>query len=380
MSDVTTSVDVRVPVRTAYNQWTQFESFPEFMSGVVSVRQLDDRRTHWVTEVAGARREFDAEIVEQLPDERIAWRSTDGDVRHSGMVTFQPIADDQTRVTVDMAWEPEGMMEKAGGALGVDRLQVKADLERFRRFIEDRGTETGEWRGAVAGATATADPNATTAVTDTSALADTRPMTGPADVTSTTDTIDLTDTTAAPGMTGTGTGVTGAAGPGAMPAGTAEMPVGAQAPASYEGPHDDVVDILMAQHAQVKELMERTSAAEGPEKQRLFAELVELLKVHEKGEQRVVHPVTRSSVAGGAQTANARLGEEQRADQLIAEVEDLSMNGYEFDVWFEQLKRAVLTHAEHEEREEFPMLRRELAPERLRTMAEELVAAQTAHN
>jgi len=149
MNDVTKYVDVRVPLRTAYNQWTQVESFPHFMSGVVAVQQLDERHTHWVTEVAGSRREFDAEIVEQLPDERIAWRSIDGDVRHSGMVMFEALADGGTRVTVDLAWEPDGLVQKAGGAIGMDSLQVKADLERFREFIEERGVETGQWRGRI---------------------------------------------------------------------------------------------------------------------------------------------------------------------------------------------------------------------------------------
>jgi len=149
MGDVSTSVDVHVPLRTAYNQWTQFESFPQFMSGVVAVRQLDDRHTHWVTEIAGARREFRAEIVEQLPDERIAWRSIDGDVRHSGAVSFRLLGRGATRVVVDLTWEPDGLVEKTGGVVGADRLQITADLERFRRFIEERGTETGRWRGRI---------------------------------------------------------------------------------------------------------------------------------------------------------------------------------------------------------------------------------------
>ncbi|ACU73705.1 cyclase/dehydrase [Catenulispora acidiphila DSM 44928] len=328
MSDVTKSVDVEVPLRTAYNQWTQFESFPEFMSGVIAIRQLDDRHTHWVTEVAGARREFDAEIVEQLPDERIAWRSVDGDVRHSGIVTFRPLGDHTTRVTVDLEWEPEGLLEKAGGAMGVDRLQVKADLERFRQFIEERGNETGQWRGQVPETQVAAVP-------------------------------------------------TGNAEP---LAGTAAPLADAQQAAGPDPSANDVVDVLVAQHAQVKDLMARTAASEGADKQRLFTALVDLIKTHEKGEQRVVHPVTRSSVEGGAATANARLGEEERADQLIAEVKTMTADSPEFDAWFEQLRQAVLDHAEHEEREEFPKLRRELTAARLHTMAEELVAVQTAHN
>jgi hypothetical protein len=325
MSTITESVEVDVPVHTAYNQWTQFESFPEFMTGVVAVRQLDDRHLHWVTEVAGAHREFDAEIVDQLPDDHIAWRSTDGDMRHRGSVRFQPLSDNLTRVTVDLAWEPEGLLEKAGGAVGMDRLQVKADLQRFRRFIEKRGAETGQWRGRVP------DPPA--------AAADGEPL-----------------------------------------AGTVPPPAGAQTADDRGHSTDDVVDVLLDQHRQVKDLMARTAAAEGEEKQRLFGELVQLLKTHESGEQRVVHSVTRSSIEGGAETANARLGEEERADQLIAEVETMTVNSREFDTWFEQLRHAVLDHAAHEEREEFPRLREELDPMRLRTMAEELVAVQTARN
>ncbi|MFB9237813.1 SRPBCC family protein [Plantactinospora siamensis] len=149
MSTVTESIDVNVPVSTAYNQWTQFESFPEFMGGVESITQLSDRRTHWVTKVAGVKREFDAEITEQHPDERVAWKSVDGDTKHAGVVTFHRLNDDQTRVTIQLDWEPEGVLEKAGDAVGVDERQVKADAKRFKEFIEKRGAETGAWRGDV---------------------------------------------------------------------------------------------------------------------------------------------------------------------------------------------------------------------------------------
>ena len=148
MPSVTKSVDVCVPVTTAYNQWTQFESFPRFMDGVESVRQVDDRRTHWVTEIAGVRREFDAEITEQHPDERVAWKSTDG-TTHAGVVTFHKLADDETKVTVQLDWNTEGVLEKLGAAVGIDDHQVKADLERFKSYIESRGGADGGWRGDV---------------------------------------------------------------------------------------------------------------------------------------------------------------------------------------------------------------------------------------
>jgi len=149
VATVEKSIDVDVPIRTAYDQWTQFESFPQFMNGVQRITQLDDRHTHWVTKVGGVEREFDAEITEQHPEERVAWRSTSGETTHAGVVTFHKISDTTTRVMVQLDWEPEGVVEKVGAAVGVDDRQVTADVKRFKEFIESRGTETGAWRGDV---------------------------------------------------------------------------------------------------------------------------------------------------------------------------------------------------------------------------------------
>jgi uncharacterized membrane protein len=149
VSTVTESVDVNVPVRTAYNQWTQFEEFPRFMSGVEEIRQLDDTTTHWKTNIDGIKREFDARITEQLPDERVAWTSVEGS-RQAGVVTFHRLDPAQTRVTVQMEFEPDGVVEQAGDKLGFLDRQVKGDLKRFKEFIEARGgAETGGWRGEV---------------------------------------------------------------------------------------------------------------------------------------------------------------------------------------------------------------------------------------
>jgi uncharacterized membrane protein len=148
MATIEKSIDVNVPVTAAYNQWTQFEEFPTFMEGVEQVRQLDDTRLHWVADVAGKRKEWDARITEQHPDERIAWTSTDGD-RNAGVVTFHRIDDSTTRIMVQMDWEAEGMLEKAGNALGVSDRRVEKDLERFKELIEDRGAERRAWRGDV---------------------------------------------------------------------------------------------------------------------------------------------------------------------------------------------------------------------------------------
>jgi len=148
MATVEKSVDVDVPVRTAYDQWTQFEEFPRFMDAVESVTQIDDTHVHWVARVGGRRKEWDAEITEQTPDQRVAWMSTSG-TPNGGVVTFQPIADNQTRVKLRMEAEPEGVVETAGSAVGVLDREVEGDLERFKDFIESRGAETGAWRGKV---------------------------------------------------------------------------------------------------------------------------------------------------------------------------------------------------------------------------------------
>ncbi|MBT2442611.1 SRPBCC family protein [Streptomyces sp. ISL-36] len=149
MSMVKESIDVDVPVRRAYNQWTQFEEFPSFMEGVEDVRQLDDQHCHWRTKVAGVQREFDTEIVDQLPDERISWRTVGGDAKQKGVVTFQPLDETHTRVSLAMDFEPEGMVEKAGAKTGLLDLRIRGDLRRFKGFIEERGQESGEWRGRI---------------------------------------------------------------------------------------------------------------------------------------------------------------------------------------------------------------------------------------
>ncbi|GAA4421986.1 SRPBCC family protein [Georgenia halophila] len=149
MSQVSESIDVNVPIRAAYDQWTQFESFPEFMEGVDSVSQVDDVHNHWKVSTGGVSREFDTKITEQHPEERIAWTTVSGEVQQSGVVTFHKLDASSTRVTIQMDWEPQGVVEKAGDAVGVDERRVKGDAQRFKEFIESRGVETGAWRGDV---------------------------------------------------------------------------------------------------------------------------------------------------------------------------------------------------------------------------------------
>lgn len=148
MTTIEQSVEVAVPVSTAYNQWTQFESFPEFMEGVDRIEQTGDTMTHWVTSIGGVTREFDAKITEQHPDERVAWTTVD-EPRQAGVVTFHRLSEDSTKVMVQMDFEPDGVAEQAADKLGVVKHRVKGDLDRFKEFIESRGSESGGWRGDV---------------------------------------------------------------------------------------------------------------------------------------------------------------------------------------------------------------------------------------
>jgi uncharacterized membrane protein len=148
MSQIIETVDVDVPVRRAYDQWTQFETFPKFMEGVERVEQLDDTTVRWTAEIAGQKRTWKAKITEQAPDQRIAWTSTEG-ANNAGVVTFHRLDDNKTRVTLQLDVDPEGPVENIGDALGFVQRRAKGDMERFKEFIESRGSETGAWRGTV---------------------------------------------------------------------------------------------------------------------------------------------------------------------------------------------------------------------------------------
>ena len=148
------SIVVDVPIETAYNQWTQFEEFPHFMGGISEIRQLDDTRLHWVAEIGGIKREWDARILEQIPNEKVAWAATDG-ATNAGAVYFAPAAPGQTNVRLELEYEPEGLVEAVGDKIGIVERRVQGDLEKFKSFIEDAGYATGAWRGAVPGSVGT---------------------------------------------------------------------------------------------------------------------------------------------------------------------------------------------------------------------------------
>ena len=150
MPKIEDTIEVQVPVQQAYNQWTQFEDFPKFMEGIQSVQQLDDTHVQWVAEIRGESRQWTTEITEQRPDEKVAWKTIEGEVKNDGVVTFEPMGDAQTRINVQMDVEGESTGENvAGDLLGVVKRQVHGDLERFKQLIENRGEETGAWRGEV---------------------------------------------------------------------------------------------------------------------------------------------------------------------------------------------------------------------------------------
>ena len=148
MKTIAESITVNVPVSQAYNQWTQFEEFPHFMEGVKEVKQLDDTRLHWKAEIGGKSEEWDAEITEQIPDQRIAWRSTSG-AKNSGLITFSAQSENETAVNLEVEYEPEGMIENVGDLLGLVSTRVSGDLTRFKDFIETRHSATGGWRGEI---------------------------------------------------------------------------------------------------------------------------------------------------------------------------------------------------------------------------------------
>ena len=148
MSVIEKSIDLNVPVRTAYNQWTQFEEFPQFMEGVEQVRQIDDKHLHWKASIGGKQQEWDAEITEQIPDKRIAGRSQQG-AKNEGIVIFSPVTEGKSKIDLRIDYEPQGVIAKTGDAVGMISQRVEGDLKRFKEYIESRGQETGAWRGSV---------------------------------------------------------------------------------------------------------------------------------------------------------------------------------------------------------------------------------------
>ena len=282
-------VTVDVPVNLAYNQWTQFEDFPEFMDGVVSVDQVTDSRLHWVAEVAGVRREWDAEILEQLPDRKVAWAATEG-ATNAGAVYFESVEPGRTRVRLELEYEPEGLVEKAGDALGLVERQAKNDLARFKAFIEDRDVPTGGWRGEVS-------PGSPVGTPGTDAAAASRGDSGKA------------------GMSPTAVAGAAAVGAAAVAAGVAAKRSGADDEA---GSGRDVVDILTSDHAEITALLATIRIEADPTRRRDLADTVvaELVR-HSVSEEMHVYPAMRKHLPDGDQAVQHDIEEHKEIESLL---------------------------------------------------------------
>jgi len=321
-------VTVEVPVNLAYNQWTQFEEFPRFMDGVLSVDQITDSRLHWVAEVAGVRREWDAEIVEQQPDRKVAWAATGG-ATNAGAVYFEPVDPGRTRVRLELEYEPEGLVERTGNALGLVKRQAKDDLARFKAFIEDRDVPTGGWRGDVA-------PGASVGTPGIDAAAASSGDSGKA-------------------------GVSPKVAAGAAVAGAAAVAAGLAASRSDDEQvtgGGDVVDVLTSDHAEITALLAVLRAESDPQRARDLADTViaELVR-HSVSEEMHVYPAIRKHLPAGDQAVEHDIEEHKEIESLLEELEKADAAGPEFHDVVQQLTQVLDDHVADEEREQFPQLR-----------------------
>jgi hemerythrin superfamily protein len=332
-------VTVDVPVNLAYNQWTQFEEFPEFMDGVVSVEQVTDSRLHWVAEVAGVRREWDAEILEQQPDRKVAWAATEG-ATNAGAVYFESVEPGRTRVRLELEYEPEGLVEKVGDALGLVERQAKNDLARFKAFIEDRDVPSGGWRGQV-------NPGSPVGTPDVDAASASRGDSGKA------------------GVSPTAVAGAAAVGAAAAAAGVAATRSGGD---DERGSGRDVVDILTSDHTEITALLATIGSEADPRRRRELADTVvaELVR-HSVSEEMHVYPAMREHLPDGDQAVEHDIEEHKEIESLLKELERADADGAEFTDVVQRLVTVLDDHVADEERDQFPQLR-------ARIPADELVA------
>src|SRR5215218_2010853 len=356
-SSVTTkvnqSIQVDVPVRVAYDQWTQFEEFPRFMGGVSQVTQLSDTLLHWVAEIAGVRREWDAAIVQQVPDERIAWAATEG-ATNAGAVSFVPVGAEATTVTLELEYEPEGAVEKAGDALNLVQRQVAGDLERFKAYIESRGVETGGWRGAVNEDLPVGTPGAQDA-------AMTRGDSGKAGV----------------------SGKAVAAGAAAVVAGVAAATAvsrGSDESAGSTGDvlgELDVVDLLTVDHAEVTALIADIWATEdGALRRDLTDTVIAELVRHSVAEEMYVYPAMRKYLPDGDAAVEHDTSEHKELEVTMKQLESVDVADVRFAELLRQLETVLADHVADEERDQFPQLRARVPRAELVEIAHKVAAAK----
>ena len=335
------TVTVEVPVHTAYNQWTQFEEFPQFMSGVEAVTQVDDATLHWVVEIGGVRREWDAAILEQVPDQKVAWAATQG-TTNAGTVHFATCGPDQTAVTLHLEYDPEGMVEKTGDLLGVVERRAQSDLERFKTFIEERGTETGAWRGAVNEDLDVGNPGLEAA--EASRGDSGKPS-------------DTGEETTGAQPSDEATGVPAA---GAMPA-----------------REQDVVDVLTTDHREATALIGQIwAAAETQQRRDLADQLIAELVRHAVAEEMYVYPAMREHLADGDAAVEHDLQEHQELEEEMKRLEGVDGADPQFADTLRQLEATLADHIADEEREHFPQLRASLPREELVKLAGKVETAK----
>src|SRR4051795_5574961 len=280
------SIEVDAPVRSAYNQWTQFEEFPQFMGGVETVTQLDDTRLHWVAEIAGVRREWHAEILEQVPDQKVAWAAVGG-ATNAGAVHFIPNGPDKTVVTLHLEFEPEGMVEKAGDALDVVGRQAEADLAKFKSFIESRGAETGGWRGGVNEDLSLGTPG-------------------------------VEDAALSRGDSGKG---------------------------ETSGAGEDVVDVLTSDHREAQALIAEIWETSEPGSRRDLADtLIAELVRHAVAEEMYVYPAMKEHLADGEAAVEHDIAEHKQLEQTMKELEAVEPSDLRFDALLGQLETILADH------------------------------------
>ncbi len=340
-------VTVDVPVNTVYNQWTQFEDFPQFMNGVQSVTQLGDDRVHWVAEIAGVRREWDAAIVEQVPDRKVAWAATSG-ATNAGSVYFESLGAGQTEVRLVLEYEPEGLVEKTGDALGLVSRQAQADLEKFKAFMETERQASGAWRGSVNPA----------AVGETPSVA---------------------DASASRGDSGKA-GVS----PKAVVAGVAVAAAGVAAAAATSGGSKeqrpsgrDVIDILTADHLEVTAMLAEISTTVDPERQRELADIVitELVR-HSVAEEMHVYPAMKKHLPNGDAAVEHDMEEHKEIERTLKDLEGVAATDPQFTALIASLAATLDDHVRDEEQDQFPLLRAQVPQDELVELGAKVEAAK----
>jgi hemerythrin superfamily protein/carbon monoxide dehydrogenase subunit G len=348
MTKVEKSVEVDVPIRTAYNQWTQFEEFPQFMNGVQQVEQLDERTLRWVAEIAGVRRQWVATVLEQVPDEKVAWAATEG-ATNAGAVAFEPVGTARTRVTLSLDYEPEGIVEKAGDALNIVERQATGDLERFKSFIEARGAETGGWRGEV---------------TD-------QPDVG---------TPDVEDAAASRGDSGRA-GVSGTAvAAGAVAAAAGVAAVAATRKSSSDettSTGEDVIDILTTDHREVTDLIQQIrSGTDAASRRELADVMISELVRHAVAEEMYVYPAMKKHLPDGEAAVEHDVAEHKELERTMKELEAVDAKDLRFDALIGELETILADHIDDEESEQFPKLRAAIPREELVQLGAKVQAAK----